>query len=134
MLPLLLGRVPGKLMESGREIGLSSEAGPSVGLHQVGLADLLRRPRSYPVPYCSIAKPCPTLCDPMDYRVPASLSFTISQSLYKLMSIESVMLSNHLIPFVAPYSSYTTTFYGAFVCLSVHIALTHIVFLFMQLY
>ena len=44
------------------------------------------------------------------------------------------MLSNHLIPFVAPYSSYTTTFYGAFVCLSVHIALTHIVFLFMQLY
>ena len=61
MLPLLLGRVPGKLMESGREIGLSSEAGPSVGLHQVGLADLLRRPRSYPVPYCSIAKLCPTL-------------------------------------------------------------------------
>ena len=28
----------------------------------------------------------------------ASLSFTISQSLLKLMSIESVMLSNHLIP------------------------------------
>ena len=27
----------------------------------------------------------------------ASLSFTISQSLLKLMSIESVMLSNHLI-------------------------------------
>ena len=28
----------------------------------------------------------------------ASLSFTISQSLLKLMSVESVMLSNHLIP------------------------------------
>ena len=33
----------------------------------------------------------------------ASLSFTISQSLLKLMSIESVMLSNHLIP-CAPFS------------------------------
>ena len=29
----------------------------------------------------------------------ASLSFTISQSLFKLMSVESVMLSNHLILF-----------------------------------
>ena len=33
----------------------------------------------------------------MDCSTPASLSFTISQSLLKLMSIESVMPSNHLI-------------------------------------
>ena len=40
---------------------------------------------------------CPTLCDPMDCSSPASLSITNSQSLLKLMSIESVMPSNHLI-------------------------------------
>ena len=43
--------------------------------------------------YCSsFAKSCPTLCDPMS----TSLSFTISQSLLKLMYIELVMPSNHL--------------------------------------
>ena len=45
---------------------------------------------------CSVAQSCPTLCDPMDARQ-ASLSFTISWSLFKLMSIESLMPSNHLI-------------------------------------
>ena len=40
---------------------------------------------------------CLTLCDPMDSAHQASPSFTISQSLLKLMSIESVMPSNHLI-------------------------------------
>ena len=44
----------------------------------------------------SVAQTCPTLCDPMDTRQ-ASLSITKSRSLFKLMSIESVMLSNHLI-------------------------------------
>ena len=39
----------------------------------------------------------------------ASLSFTISQSLLKLMSIELVMPSNHLIPF-APFSSCPQSF------------------------
>ena len=41
----------------------------------------------------------PTLCDPMDCSTPdcTSLSITNSQSLLKLMSIESVMPSNHLI-------------------------------------
>ena len=47
---------------------------------------------------CSVAKSCPTLCSPMGCSThQASLSFTISQSFLKLMSIESVMLSNHLI-------------------------------------
>ena len=45
---------------------------------------------------------CVRLCNPMDQ---ASLSITISQSLFKLMSIESVMQSNHLIlclPIILP--------------------------------
>ena len=36
-------------------------------------------------------------CDPMDCNMQASLSITNSRSLLKLMSIESVMPSNHLI-------------------------------------
>ena len=46
---------------------------------------------------CSIAKSCLTLCDPLNCSTPDFLSFTISQSLFKLMSIESVMPFNHLI-------------------------------------
>ena len=45
----------------------------------------------------SVAQLCPTLCDPWTEVHQASLSITNSQSLVKLMSIESVMLSNHLI-------------------------------------
>ena len=45
---------------------------------------------------CSVAQSCPTLCDPIAARQ-ASLSFTISLRLFKLMSIESMMPSNHLI-------------------------------------
>ena len=45
----------------------------------------------------SVAKLCPTLWDPMDCSMQASLSFPISRSLLRLMSIESVMPSNHLI-------------------------------------
>ena len=38
------------------------------------------------------------LCDPMDHTaLQAPLSFTVSWSLLKVMSTESVMLSNHLI-------------------------------------
>ena len=37
------------------------------------------------------------LCDPLDCSTPGFLSFTISRSLLKLMSIKSVMPSNHLI-------------------------------------
>ena len=45
----------------------------------------------------SVAQLCLTLCAPWTAACQASLSFTISQSLLKLMSIESVMPSNHLI-------------------------------------
>ena len=46
---------------------------------------------------CSVAKLYLTHCDPMDCSTQALLSSTIFQSLLKFMSIESVMLSNHLI-------------------------------------
>ena len=46
----------------------------------------------------SVTQSCPTLRDPMDCSPPGlPLSFTISQSLLKLLFIESVMPSNHLI-------------------------------------
>ena len=40
---------------------------------------------------------CLTLCHSVDYSMPGFSAFTISQSLLKLMSIESMILSNHLI-------------------------------------
>ena len=46
---------------------------------------------------CSIAKLCMTLCDPMDYSIPGFAILTTSWSLLKLMSIELLMPSNHLI-------------------------------------
>ena len=45
----------------------------------------------------SVTQSCLTPCDPMTVARQASLSFTTSQSLLKLMSIESVMPSNRLI-------------------------------------
>ena len=49
------------------------------------------------VQFSSVAQSCPTLCDPMDCSTPGLLSITNSWRLLKLMSIESVMPSNHLI-------------------------------------
>ena len=49
------------------------------------------------VQFSSVAQSHPTLCNSMDCSTPDPLSFTNSRSL--LMSIESVMLSNHLILF-----------------------------------
>ena len=46
---------------------------------------------------CSVTQLCPTLCDPCTAACQASLSFTFSWNLFKLMSIESVMASKHLI-------------------------------------
>ena len=45
------------------------------------------------VQFSSVAQSCPTLCNPMNY----SLSITNSRSSPKLMSIESMMPSSHLI-------------------------------------
>ena len=50
------------------------------------------------IQFSSVAQSCPTLCDPMNQTIhQASLSITNSQSLPKLMSIESMMPSNQLI-------------------------------------
>ena len=59
------------------------------------------------VQFSSVAQSCPTLETPWTAACQASLSITNSQSLLKLMSIESVMQSNHLIlcpPFLLPPS------------------------------
>ena len=64
---------------------------------------------------CFVAKWCLTLCDSMDCSTQTSLSFTISWSLLKLMSIGSVMPSNHLIadaPFLSCPQSFSES--GAF--------------------
>ena len=46
---------------------------------------------------CSVTRSCLTLCHPMTAVHQASLSFTISRSLLKLMSTVSVMPSKHLV-------------------------------------
>ena len=43
----------------------------------------------------SVAQSCLTLCNSTDCSTPGSLSITNSQSMLKLMSIKSVMSSNH---------------------------------------
>ncbi|CAN0505403.1 unnamed protein product [Rangifer tarandus platyrhynchus] len=58
---------------------------------------------------CSVAQSCPTLCKPWTAARQASLSFTISWNLLKLMSVESVMPSNHLI-LCLPFSSCPQSF------------------------
>jgi len=47
--------------------------------------------------FSSVVQLCLTLCDPRTAACQASLSFTNSRSLLKLMSIELVMAPNHLI-------------------------------------
>ena len=49
------------------------------------------------VQFSLVAQSCPTLCNTMDSSNQASLFITSSWSLLKLMSIESVMPSNHLV-------------------------------------
>ena len=49
------------------------------------------------IQFSSVAQSCPTLYDPMAAAHQASLSIANSWSLLKLMSVESVMPSNHLI-------------------------------------
>ena len=49
------------------------------------------------IQFSPVTQSCPTLCDPWTAARQASLSITNSRSLLKLMSIESVMPSNHRI-------------------------------------
>ena len=50
----------------------------------------------------SVTQLCLTLCNPMDSSMPSFPFYTTSQSLLRLMSIESVMPSNHLIILCRP--------------------------------
>ena len=52
---------------------------------------------THSVQFSSVSQSCPILCDPWTAACQVSLSITSSQSLLKLMSIESVMPCNHLI-------------------------------------
>ena len=47
--------------------------------------------------WSEVTQSCPTLCDPWTAALQASMSITNSRSFLKLVSIESVMSSNHLI-------------------------------------
>ena len=49
------------------------------------------------IQFSQVTQSCPTLCNPWTAARQASLSITNCQSLLKLISIESVMPSNHLI-------------------------------------
>ena len=49
------------------------------------------------IQFSSVTQSCPTLCDARTAACQASLSITDSRSLPKLMSIASMMPSNHLI-------------------------------------
>jgi len=49
------------------------------------------------IQFSSVTQSCPTFCNPRTAAHKASLSITNSQTLLKLMFIESVMPSNHLI-------------------------------------
>ena len=57
---------------------------------------------------CLVAKSCLTLCDLMDCSTPGLQSLTVSRSLPKFMSIESVILSNHLIKHLTVFIHGTT--------------------------
>ena len=52
---------------------------------------------TYKFQFSSVAQSCPTLCYPMDCSTPGLPVHHQLQSFLKLMSIESVMPSNHLI-------------------------------------
>ena len=47
--------------------------------------------------FSSVTQSCPTLCNPMDYSMPGLPVYHQLPEFTKLMSIESVMPSNHLI-------------------------------------
>ena len=75
-------------------------AGPSYLLRAF---DSIRRSQSQ---FSSVSQSCLTLCNPMDCSTPGFLILHYLLSLLKLMSIESVMPSNHLIPFSSCLQSF----------------------------
>ena len=84
-----------KETEKGSDIDIRSgaESGPLASLSKRVIYFLI----GYSVQFRSIAQSCLTLCNPWTAGHQASLSITNTQSLYKFMSIQSVMPFNHLI-------------------------------------
>ena len=71
--------------------------------------DLLKGLVSVTLQFSSVPQSCLTVSDPMDWSTPGLLVHHQLPELLKLMSLESVMPSNHLIP-VVPFSSRLESF------------------------
>ena len=69
----------------------------TIDVSRVYSAQTEARGRQMQAQFSSVTHLCLTICDPMTAACQASLSITKSWSLLKLMSIESVIPSNHLI-------------------------------------
>ena len=82
------------------------ERGPSVGKITLSVDTWGQKNK---LSCCSVTKLCPTLCNLWNAPGQTSLSFTICWRWLKLMSIESVMPSNHL-TLCFPFSSYLQSF------------------------
>ena len=82
---------PGDLPDPGINLHLLHWSADSLALNHQG--SIARKCYSISL----VTQLCPTLCNPTDCSTPASLSITSSRSLLKLMSIQSVIPSNHLI-------------------------------------
>ena len=82
---------PGDLPDPGINLHLLHWPADSLALNHQG--SIARKCYSISL----VTQLCPTLCNPTDCSTPASLSITSSRSLLKLMSIQSVIPSNHLI-------------------------------------
>ena len=66
-------------------------------LSEAGIILILKSSLNIFICCCSVTQSCWTLCDLMDFSIPGSPVLHCSWSLLKLMFIESVMPSNHLI-------------------------------------
>ena len=53
---------------------------------------------------CSVAKSCPTFCEPMKHSTPSSFVLHYLPELPKLMPVESAVLSNHIASSAALFS------------------------------
>ena len=89
---------------NGVGVGVGGDGGRGTfktdGIHIVMTdVDVQQRPPQHckAIQLSSVAQPCLTFCDPVTAARQASLSITNSRSMLKLMSIEQVMPSSHLI-------------------------------------
>ena len=89
----LLGFIlPGKQGSGHPSPALARQLGGQVLSAEETVKPIFKEPCCY-----SVAQSCPLFVTPRTAAHQASLSFAISRSLLKLMSLESVMPSNHLI-------------------------------------